>query len=42
LNHDGVFKVAEVIQGGNHGDTPFVFGIEEYISSISSFIRQTE
>lgn len=42
LNHNGEFKTAELVPDGNHGDTPFKLGIEEYITSISAFILQTE
>ena len=41
-NHDGAFKVAEIVAKGNHGNTPFIMGVEEYITSVSSFIRQKE
>ncbi len=42
LNHEGAFKTSELVPTGNHGDTPFKLGIEEYITSISNFILQSE
>lgn len=41
-NHNGEFKAFELVPEGNHGDTPFILGVDEYIASISAFIRQSE
>ncbi len=38
-NHSGDFKVDILVVKGNHGDTPFVMGIEDYIESIEDFVN---
>ena len=40
--HNGSFKVKEIVPTGNHGDTPFEFGIEAYIESVTAFMREEE
>lgn len=36
-NHRGAFRFSEKVPEGNHGDTPFVLGLEPYIESLETF-----
>jgi len=40
VNHDSNYKIPVLVEGGNHGDTPFVQGIENYIETIENFLNQ--
>ena len=40
LNHNGDYKEAVLVEGGNHGDTPFVLGVEEYIITVENFLNR--
>ena len=37
-NHSGVFKFSEKVPNGNHGDTPFILGLEPYLESLETFL----
>lgn len=39
-NYQGNFIQGLAVNGGNHGDTPFILGAEEYIKSLESFINR--
>lgn len=39
-NHNGAYKEAHRIEGGNHGDVPFIMGYEAYIDAVNQFITR--
>lgn len=39
-NHAGEYKIDIFVEEGNHGDTPFVMGLEEYLTSIEDFLNR--
>lgn len=39
-NYDGDYKEAHRVEGGEHGDTPFVMGYDEYLRVVEKFIER--
>ncbi|MCO4807398.1 MAG: alpha/beta hydrolase [Flavobacteriales bacterium] len=39
-NYEGTYSEAHRIEGGNHGDTPYIMGYPEYLTALAKFIER--
>lgn len=39
-NHQGEYKVAVPVYGGDHSDVPFKYGLEQYMEAVHNFIQR--
>lgn len=39
-NHDSDYKISVPVRGGDHGDTPFIMGIEKYMLEMETYISR--